>query len=514
MKIDIMVLTIVCFCGTITADELRGYRKMSNAEFQKNHVLPTVRIHKIVLNNFKSVQHGEIVFACAKKFVPQDTCSDILGIYGQNGSGKTAVIEALGILKRALCGISVPPTYAECVPVGMETSQLEFTFDLQYPEPAGYRRTVVYSFDLKRVPAREKSEDAVAEGAFVQYPYDAVICNETVSASGWFDGEETNKHTIINSVGGKLYPIGPVSNLEPLVGNNKDGLIIDFQVYKRLAYEKSQSFIFNKDTLDLLHENSNYSEVFQVLLELSLYGRDYLYIVDTRAAGGRFKTTFPLNTRFGRYELTIFGSNHMPKDYKGHIEAVLKNINTVLGQIIPDLQVVPKIVGTEKKEDGEEWFVMQLMAHRGDIEMPLRDESEGIIKLVSILALLAAAFNDRSCTVAIDELDSGIYEYLLGEILIAIEEYGKGQLIFTSHNLRPLEVLKKEEIVFTTTTPENRYIRLKGVGRTNNLRDLYLREVVEEGQEEPLYNASKRFKMIAAFKKAGRGYGEEDKTEG
>ena len=487
---------------------------MSKAELRDGHVLPTVRIHKIVLNNFKSVQHGEVVFACAKKFVPQDTCSDILGIYGQNGSGKTAVIEALSILKRALCGIPVPPTYAECVPVGLESSQLEFTFDLQYPDPAGYQRTVVYSFDLKRVHTRAKADDTVQDGGYAQYPYDAVICNETVSASGRFNGEETKKHTLISSAGGKSYPIGPVSNLEPLVGKNRDGLIIDFQVYKRLAYEKSQSFIFNKDTLDLLYENSNYSEAFQVLYELSIYGTDYLYIVDTRAAGGRYKTTFPLNTRFGRFELTIFGSNHVPQGYMGHIEAVLRSINTVLGQIVPDLQVFPKIVGTERKEDGEERFVMNLMARRGDIELPLRDESEGIIKLVSILALLAAAFNDRSCTVAIDELDSGIYEYLLGEILIAIEEYGKGQLIFTSHNLRPLEVLKKEEILFTTTSPENRYIRLKGVGRTNNLRDLYLREVVDEGQEEPLYKAAKRFKMIAAFKKAGIGYGEEIKTEG
>ena len=106
-------------------------------------------------------------------------------------------------------------------------------------------------------------------------------------------------------------------------------------------------------------------------------------------------------------------------------------------------------------------------------------------------------------------MDSGIYEYLLGELLIAFEEYGKGQLVFTSHNLRPLEVLKKEEIVFTTSTPDNRYIRLKGVGRTNNLRDLYLREIVDEDQDEPLYNASKRYKLVAAFKKAGRGYGEE-----
>ena len=61
--------------------------------------LPTVRIQKVVLENFKSVEYGEMEMACGKKFVPYDTQSDILGIYGQNGSGKTSMIEALAILE-------------------------------------------------------------------------------------------------------------------------------------------------------------------------------------------------------------------------------------------------------------------------------------------------------------------------------------------------------------------------------------------------------------------------------
>lgn len=484
---------------------------MINISKRDDHILPTVRIHKIVLNNFKSVKHGEVVFACAKRFVPQDTYSDVLGIYGQNGSGKTAIIEALSILKRALSGLSIPPTYAECVSKDAEPAQLEFTFDFQYPEPAGYKRTIIYSFDVKRVETKDESgKEDVETYKRRKYPYEVRICNESIVASGFFDGDEDKgKHTIINSIGGKSYPIGPVSNLGPLVGKNKDGLIIDLQVYKRLAYEKSKSFIFSNDTLDLFNANSDYSEVFQILFELAEFGMGYLHIVDTRAASGRDKTRFTLNTRLGKMDMSIFGTNSVPKGLMSHINSIFKTINTVLKQIVPDLQVLPEITGTDKGEDGEELDVFVLVSHRGNVELPLRDESEGIIKLVSVLALLTAAFNDRSCTVAIDELDSGIYEYLLGELLIAFEEYGKGQLVFTSHNLRPLEVLKKEEIVFTTSNPDNRYIRLKGVGRTNNLRDLYLREIVDEDQDEPLYNASKRYKLVAAFKKAGLGYGEE-----
>ena len=44
----------------------------------------------------------------------------------------------------------------------------------------------------------------------------------------------------------------------------------------------------------------------------------------------------------------------------------------------------------------------------------------------------------------VDELDSGIYEYLLGECLEVMQDKAKGQLIFTSHNLRPLEILEND----------------------------------------------------------------------
>ena len=46
---------------------------------------------------------------------------------------------------------------------------------------------------------------------------------------------------------------------------------------------------------------------------------------------------------------------------------------------------------------------------------------------------------------------------LLGELLRIMQNSGKGQLIFTSHNLYPLETLESNSIVFTTTNPSARY---------------------------------------------------------
>ena len=91
---------------------------------------PIIRIQKIELENFKSVKHGEVLFNCGRKQASQDTESDILGIYGQNGSGKTAVIQALSILQSAMSGNTIHSSYSDCISVGSEYATLSFTFDL------------------------------------------------------------------------------------------------------------------------------------------------------------------------------------------------------------------------------------------------------------------------------------------------------------------------------------------------------------------------------------------------
>ena len=117
--------------------------------------------------------------------------------------------------------------------------------------------------------------------------------------------------------------------------------------------------------------------------------------------------------------------------------------------MVPGLSVYMRDFGKTVDEDGDAARSVMLMAKRGDTELPLRAESDGIRKIITELSLIIAAYNQPSVTVAIDEFDAGIFEYLLGEILQIIEESGKGQFIFTSHNLRPLEVIDKKFLYFT-----------------------------------------------------------------
>ena len=178
-------------------------------------------------------------------------------------------------------------------------------------------------------------------------------------------------------------------------------------------------------------------------------------------------------------------------------------INIVLPKLVPGLTVSLKDLGKQMLPDNSVGIRVQLMSHKNKKEIALAFESEGIKKIFSVLQLLIRVYNDYSITVAIDELDSGVFEYLLGELLKIISEKGKGQLIFTSHNLRPLETIDKSFIVFTTTNTSNRYIRLTNVKSSNNLRDFYYRGLIVDDQSETLYDLTNNSEISLAFRKAG-----------
>lgn len=184
---------------------------------------------------------------------------------------------------------------------------------------------------------------------------------------------------------------------------------------------------------------------------------------------------------------------------------IIEEINTVLYTIIPGLRIEIKEYGSQLMDNGEEGYKIELMSSReGMPSYPIRMESEGIIKIISILNALIQAFSDSSICLAIDELDAGIFEYILGELLQIFDESAKGQLIFTSHNLRALEMLEKESIMFSTTNSSNQYIHMKNIKQSNNLRDVYLRSITLGGQKEEIYKETSSLKIARAFRKAGR----------
>ena len=444
------------------------------------------------------------------------TQSDILGIYGQNGSGKTAFIEALSILKSVMEGNSVSPFYADCITKGADHSELEFTFDLQYPTEPITVKKVVYSFCIRVDHLDEinpEYKEALKDINLSEFrkEFDSevfkrkiVIYNERLSLGGDIDGEKKKLQLVIDTSVDKGV-FGPVSKRKLFYIPSKQATNI-LEVKKQLTAERSQSFIFCDDTLQLFFEQENKTSYQEVLFELHLFANGYFSVIDTKSTGMiqlNYAVPLWLDPRRGVIPVkTLKPEKYSLKAFNG-IKGLLASMSNVLCQLVPGMRIDLKEVSTIILPNGKEGKYAEVIINRDGVELPLRCISDGARKLISMLGLLIAAYNGRSVTIAIDELDAGIFEYLLGEILQIFEESGKGQLIFTSHNLRPLEVIDKKFICFTTTNPENRYIRLKNVGASNNLRNLYFREILLGEQDEEIYKATKKQKIVAAFRKAG-----------
>ena len=468
-------------------------------EEEHNNNLPTVRIVKAELNNFKSVRHGEIEFFCGKKFVPYGTRSDILGIYGQNGSGKTAFIEALFILKCLLEGIKVPDSLSDSIMVGADYATLKFVFQLQYRDDR--IRTVVYEFSLRSEEVQDRPDKVLEfdkDRARGQFARKIRVFNEVISMSGDFYGKRQKLQPVLDTSNEKT-PFASVAKQVEFVGKNN--VSVALEVNKQLAYEKSRSFIFMYKTLSLFKKSGTYSEFFQVLLELNYYANQYLYVVSTRSSGLiRMNVGIVFHTRFGTFPIEVGGPTDLPEGAYKVMESQYNEVSAVISELIPGVKLGIRHISDILLKKGVPGKRVEFVVERNGVSMPLRYESDGERRLISVLSLLINAYNDQSCTVAIDEFDAGIFEYLLGEILEILEESGKGQFIFTSHNLRPLEVIDKKFLYFTTTDPDHRYTQLKHVGKTNNLRNLYFREILLGGDED-IYNPTKRYKIVRAMRK-------------
>lgn len=450
-----------------------------------------VRIKDVTINNFLNIRKGYLSFVNPNR----DYLMSILGLYGQNGSGKTALINALDILKSALSGQTIPSAYNDCISVGYASSSFSYTFLLTKDE--NISEEVNYSFSIGTHTENTHSNDDNPS---------LFIFNEVLKARLYREKDERIGRIIDTSSEDMVYP---KSKKELLFGRRNDERL---SAIRKNAKVKSGSFIFSEELLLLIEEREKTSDeisefYYSLLKSLSSFGSDSFFVINTSNNALIAMNAEPLNFKLGKgggtIALPIEGKTIFPESEIPLIREILDRINIVLKTIIPGLIVSLDILGQNTLYTGEKGVLILLMSERNGIRVPFSRESEGIKKLVSILQLLTSIFNNPGVTVAIDELDTSIFEYLLGEILSILSEAGQGQLIFTAHNLRPLETLDKGFIAFTTTDPDNRFIRMKKIRETNNLRNTYFRNIFLNENYDNLYQETRNSEITMAFYEAG-----------
>ena len=378
------------------------------------------RLSRIEIYNFKNIKRAELDFK-----------HSILGLYGPNGSGKTALIDVLDLIKTILCGHSVSSDFSDLIHVDAEYSRIVVQFIIDENER---HSEIEYSFKFNR----------------------SCIYDEILSYA-YTDGEtRVVKSKLIDTSNSPTF--SPVSKYKSLIGPSKENEL-DVMVIKKMVRKEFRSFIYSSEFLEVVRNRSNECKDKEFMR--------HMYILESLV-------------NFANYELFVVKSKCCIDDsmvlsksaldvYKRKIESM----NRVLPYLVPNLTMGVKVLGKELMRDNSVGYRIELFSNK----IPFKYESDGVKRIVAILQPLIEVFNNGSVVVAIDDLDCGIHEYLFGEIVKMMCEQAKGQLIFTAHNLRPLEIINKKFLVFTTTDSDNRYVCYKNIAAYNNLRNVYIRDI-------------------------------------
>lgn len=511
-----------------------------------------VRIREIELHNFKNTRHGKI------QLEDLDGGGSILGLYGQNGSGKTSVIEAIGCLQSLICGKGLDESILDCIGAGTASMAVDFVFDVDAKafgerdgradstSVAGSMRQggcrAYYSFEVGTDASGTRpvllgesigvSTKEYSKRTLVKYSVEKMVFQESGQ-----DARQPDSLLAMAQIGGNRsddvrFSCEPAGKWRSLASFSEDARR-SLAAGEAMAYENGVSFVFGKQLVQVLSRvlakaNCNdcvvsktvakalsdvvcpLAAILPVLLDFAVCD---LQVSTTDRSGlislkllriDELRSHDLHDKQPGRYlMLNMLEPFNIRRDVLDELEATISSLNVSLGAIVPGLSLVVHKHGPVIDDDGLEGVRAELLSDRRGVRVPFRSESEGIQKLVSILSMIIAAYNDEDACVAIDEMDSGVFEFLLGEILEAMAKGGRGQLIFTAHNLRALEMLPAKAVLFTTVNPGNRFLRFRRKKPSNNLRNQYLRTINLGGQQESVYDPTDSLSIRSAFYDSG-----------
>ena len=494
-----------------------------------------VRISQIELFDFKNIEYGKIAFPKTFKDTDSSIGADVVGIYGQNGSGKTSVVQALKLIKSYISGYSLledpelPPIQDFFAP-NKNSLSVHVLFYLECSnERIPPKSLVSYELTLSRAndsiwASQEKislkSVDPSSElfskrRVLFELVQDAPGATPTLAPKG----DWTRLLAADNQLKMSLYAyfiVQQSSLISPFFGLDTYMRLVsletcNFNFYRHKLIPKDQ--VVDEPNLERQPDSFKAARLHTLIPALDVEAHLHTYflkrvsIFDTRVNANCSLNILSMDipderSRGNKSHLTVnlFKPAPLSENDLSFVEPALSRVSNLVGALVPGLSIKMKEVGTQLLDDGNTVAKqVEFLSCRDGVEIPLRCESEGVRKLISLSLSLMEVHSYPETFVAIDELDSGVFEYLLGELLSVIDSFGRGQLLFTAHNLRVLELLPTSDIVLTTSDPKNRFVKFKGSRPSNNLRDQYLRSVSLGGESSNLYMPTDKFSIDEAL---------------
>ena len=380
----------------------------------------------------------EVSLSFYKKTItmPLDTKEyNIKGIYGINGSGKSGIVASVDILRNLLLDdgyLNNPMVQKNLDAIINKKSKELFIgadFLAEYKE-----KTYLYRYEIllkktvtdKYAISSEKLSYRLATSKKDDFNSLIEVKNGIIDYIDIKNDEELKntfiQHTLnllsmsaVSSVFlDKMYPYEEqISDIISL-----DGVLLLIHLGIRMKVYMDQS----DNHIDYLLKN--------MLMYTMESDKDDTYIDSLRKGALRLNRS--------SIDAISGGTDLIAKPIYTRYEKKVKRLKEFIKIFKPDLTDI----SIDRKEDGDN-YVCNLNMVYGDYVVHTEFESTGVKKLIRLFDYLQ--FMVRGGIVFIDEFDSNLHDVYLCALLEYLMEYGKGQLCFTTHNVGPMDVLKRNK---------------------------------------------------------------------
>lgn len=417
----------------------------------------------IKAKNFKSLKDIELNLNKTN-----DKTNKFIAIYGENGSGKTNIVELFELLQRLVAAMSADTAIRR-----MHKDIIEMQKKMMPKLPKEFEQILklyVYLEEYRMIDEKEPTE--------IEYGFK--INNVDGFYYIKFDNEiiEEKLYYMAGKQRAYLFQISREGN--KIVKNLNNNIFKDRKYNEELIeiidkYWGKYSFL-SLLSLEMLEKNKEYvnskisKNIFDVIDQILLM----TVHVDDPITGMISKDT----TRDRK--LSSIKSGMVEKGKLNEIKKYENVLNIFFTQAYSDIKEVKYIITEKEDEINYELYFNKMIG--GKIKsISYIHESQGTKRILNQFDTLLGSLLGE--TVIIDEIDNGIHDVLMKNIIMSIKDEITGQLIITTHNTLLLEILPKEYIYMISTDYNgNKTINsIKEYGtkiqRNNNARDLYLKGV-------------------------------------
>lgn len=410
-------------------------------EFLMNNIfLVSYRVKGI--KNFEE----EVSLSFYKKTItkPIDTGNyNVKGIYGMNGSGKSAIISSVDILRNLLINENylnnpiVQSSLDEIINKKIEELHIGTRFLFKVSEDRAYLyeyevvlkkndfgKYVIDSEQLSCKNAFSKKDEVISVFKVKKGEIEDINTEEDIALENEF--REKTKNLLSNSSASSLFLMKFNHNKIENVNHNK----IKTDNLDSFSMGTKVLVVYSFNMHVYMDQSDNHTDYFVN----DILNKNSEKDIKIHAAQMNLLHSFDITN------LSIFSckTDTIPVDkYESYKDSV-KKLKKFIQIFKPEL----KDIEIERKDKRVDYVCSLNMVYEG-FSINSEFESTGIKKLIKLYAYLQEML--QGGIVFIDELDSNLHDVYLCALLEYLMDYGQGQLCFTTHNVGPMDILKRNK---------------------------------------------------------------------